>query len=80
MIFESYNLLGANFDKLEEYDSSLKYYMLAKNLLKDSKLENKNIDRQNNLSLQIVVNIANILEKKLKFNIVFLFYLTIFNA
>ena len=67
LIFESYNLLGANFDKLEEYDSSLKYYMLAKNLLKDSKLENKNIDRQNNLSLQIVVNIANILEKKLKF-------------
>ena len=35
LLYTSYTLMGSNFEKLEEYDSSLKYYLLAKKILPD---------------------------------------------
>ncbi|MEX5669768.1 tetratricopeptide repeat protein, partial [Pseudomonas neuropathica] len=37
VIFTCYNLLASNFEKMEEYDEALKYYLLAKQILPDLK-------------------------------------------
>ena len=67
LIFSCYNLIGTNFEKLEEYKESLKYYLLAKELLKVF-LQNKNdLDQRNNYKIALAVNIANIYEKQLEY-------------
>jgi len=62
ILFSAYNLMGCNFEKLDEYDNSLKYFLLAKDLLK--KKENFNEELINNYEITSVVNICNIYDKK----------------
>jgi signal transduction histidine kinase len=68
LIFSCYNLIGTNFEKLEEYEESLKYYLLAKELL-NVLIENKNyLDQKNNYKIALAVNIANIYEKQFQYS------------
>jgi signal transduction histidine kinase len=65
--FTCYNLLASNLKKLEEYENSLKYYLLAKKLLNDLTKSNNDFDQKNNYKITIAVNIANIFEKQFQF-------------
>ncbi len=65
LIYSSYNLLGSNFEKLEEYDAALKYYLLAKKILPDLQ---KNIVDVNNYNVSSAVNVATIYSKKAQYN------------
>jgi signal transduction histidine kinase len=65
LIYSCYNLLGSNFEKLEEYDTSLKYYLLAKKILPDLK---KRVVDFNNYYISSGVNIATIYSKKAQYN------------
>ena len=64
VIFTCYNLLASNFEKMEEYDDALRYYLKAKQVLSDLKNNNEDFDLRNNYSLMISSNIANVYEKK----------------
>lgn len=62
MLFSAYNLMGCNFEKLEEYDNSLKYFLLANNLLRNrEKFDPESIY---NYEITSMVNISNIYDKK----------------
>ena len=67
MLFSAYNLMGINFEKNQEYENSLKYYLLAKDVLKELKSSNLNLYRQNNYDVALTVNIANVYEKTFQF-------------
>lgn len=63
LLFACYNLMGSNFEKLEDYDNAMKYYVLAESVL--MKMDGDDlVDRQSNYAIASSVNIANILEKK----------------
>lgn len=64
LIYSCYNLLGSNFEKLEEYDSALKYYLLAKKILPDLLKNNADLTKINNYKITAVINIATIYGKK----------------
>ncbi len=68
MLFSAYNLMGINFEKLEEYDNAMKYYLLAKDVLKELKNNNLNVDRLNNYNVALTVNISNIYEKNFHYD------------
>ena len=68
LIFTCYNLIGTNFEKLEEYNESLKYYILAKELLNYLILNNNDFDQKNNYKITLAVNIANIYEKQFQYS------------
>jgi tetratricopeptide (TPR) repeat protein len=67
LIFYSYNLLGSIFEKLDEYENSLKYYLLARELLEILIKNNNDFDQRNNYKIALVVNISNIYEKQFQF-------------
>lgn len=62
LLFASYNLMGSNFEKLEDYDNAMKYYLLSQNLLKSMPIKDT-YDHQSNYIIASAVNIANIYEK-----------------
>ena len=64
VIFTCYNLLASNFEKMEEYDKAIQYYLQAKQVLSDLKKNNEDFDTRNNYSLMISGNIANVYEKQ----------------
>jgi signal transduction histidine kinase len=64
LLYTSYTLLGSNFEKLEEYDSALKYYLLAKRILPDLLKKNADLTKINNYKITSVINIATIYGKK----------------
>ena len=64
VIFTCYNLLASNFEKMEEYDEAIQYYLQAKQVLSDLKKNNEDFDTRNNYSLMISGNIANVYEKQ----------------
>ncbi|WP_296687286.1 sensor histidine kinase [Flavobacterium sp.] len=66
--FTCYNLIGTNFEKLEEFRESLKYYLLAKELLNDLTEHNNDFDQKNSYKITLSVNIANIYEKRLQYS------------
>lgn len=68
LLYTSYTLMGSNFEKLEEYDSSLKYYLLAKKILPDLLKNNTDITKINNYKVTSAVNIATINGKKERFD------------
>lgn len=59
MLFSCYNLMGATFQKLEEYDNALKYYLLAKKELSNLK-DDVVFDKNNNYLVSVSVNISNV--------------------
>jgi signal transduction histidine kinase len=63
LLYTSYTLLGSNFEKLEEYDSALKYYLLAKSKLPDLFKKGTGITKINNYKVTSAVNIAAIYDK-----------------
>ncbi len=67
LIFSCYNLIGINFEKLEEYEESLKYYLLAKDFLNGALHDKDDFDKKNNYKITLAVNIANIYEKQSQF-------------
>jgi tetratricopeptide (TPR) repeat protein len=67
LLYTSYTLLGSNFEKLEEYDSALKYYLLAKSKLPDLFKKGTEITKINNYKVTSAVNIAAIYDKIIKF-------------
>ena len=67
LLYSCYNLLGTNFEKLEEYDSALKYYLLAKKVLPDLLKKGTNISKMNNYKIASAVNIATIFFKKAQY-------------
>ncbi len=68
LIFSCYNLIGTNFEKLQEYKESLKYYLLAKKLLNDLIQSNNDFDQKNDYKITLAVNIANVYEKRLQYS------------
>ena len=68
LIFTCYNLIGTNFEKLEEYKESLKYYILAKVLLNNLMQNNYDFDQKNNYKISLAVNIANVYEKQFQYS------------
>jgi signal transduction histidine kinase len=67
LLYTSYTLLGSNFEKLEEYDSALKYYLLAKSKLPDLFKKGTEITKINNYKVTSAVNIAAIYDKKAQY-------------
>ena len=67
LLYSSYNLIGANFERLEEFDNALKYYLLADNILNELTKLNNEFDKKNNYKIMSVVNISNIYEKKFEY-------------
>ena len=67
LLYTSYTLLGSNFEKLEEYDSALKYYLLAKKVLPDLLKNKSDITKINNYKVTSDVNIATIFFKKAQY-------------
>lgn len=67
VVFTCYNLLASNFQKMEEYNNALKYYLLAKDVLIDLERTNKDFDGKNNNKLILSINIANVYEKQFQF-------------
>jgi signal transduction histidine kinase len=59
-LFASYNLMAANFEKLEEFDNAIKYYMLAKAVLNDLIRSNSGFDKNNNYKISLTVNLAEV--------------------
>ncbi|MBA4319905.1 MAG: ATP-binding protein [Flavobacterium sp.] len=59
LIFASYNLMGADLGKLEEFENCIKYYMLAKEVLNDIKQSNNEFDKK----ISISVNLAEVYRK-----------------
>lgn len=67
LIFSCYNLIGVNFEKLEEYEDALKYYLLARKMLNEILQNSNDLDQKNNYKITLAVNIANIYEKQFQF-------------
>lgn len=60
LLFSCYNLMGATFEKLEEYDNALKYYLLTKKELGYLLKEDGAFDKNNNYLISVSVNISNV--------------------
>ena len=64
LLYSAYTLMGANMERLEEFDEAIKYYSLAQNLLPTLEKDNSNFDNQYNYRIVLGVNIANIYEQQ----------------
>lgn len=67
LLYTSYTLLGSNFEKLEEYDAALKYYLFAKKVLPNLLKNNTDETKVNNYKITSAVNIATIFFKKTQY-------------
>jgi signal transduction histidine kinase len=67
LIFSCYNLLGTNFEKLEEFEDALRYYLLARKMLNEILQNSNDLDQKNNYKITLAINIANIYEKQFQF-------------
>jgi signal transduction histidine kinase len=68
LLYSCYNLLGANFQKLEEYDAALKYYLLAKKVLPNLLKNSVDVNKINNYKTTSAVNVATIYSKKAQYD------------
>lgn len=68
MLFSAYNLMGCNFEKLEEFDNALKYYQLAKDVLQDLRKKDKYFDKNYNFNVTSAINFSNIYEKTFQYD------------
>jgi signal transduction histidine kinase len=67
LLYTCYNLIASDFEKMEEYDNALKYYLLAQKILEDLAKTNGDFDKKNNFKLMSSVNISNIYAKTSQF-------------
>ncbi|MFZ4435838.1 MAG: tetratricopeptide repeat-containing sensor histidine kinase [Flavobacterium psychrophilum] len=63
LLFSAYSILGSDFEKLEEYDNALKYYLLADDILKLMKKNDPDFDSRFNYNLTASINLSFIYEK-----------------
>ncbi|HEX8269818.1 MAG TPA: ATP-binding protein [Flavobacterium sp.] len=63
LLFASYNLMGSNFEKLEDYPNAMKYYLKSKEILQSMTADTSTVDSHNDYVLTSSVNVANIYEK-----------------
>jgi signal transduction histidine kinase len=63
LLFTCYNLIASNFEKLEEYNDALKYYLLAQEVLNGLEKDENDFDIKNNYKVSLSVNIASVNEK-----------------
>jgi signal transduction histidine kinase len=68
LLFTCYNLIASDFERMEEYNNALQYYLLAKQLLNDLIKDKNDIDKKNNFRLMLSVNIANVYERQLEYS------------
>jgi signal transduction histidine kinase/rubrerythrin len=68
LLFTCYNLIASDFERMEEYNNSLQYYLLAKQVLNDLVKDKNDIDKKNNFRLMLSVNIASVYEKQLRYS------------
>jgi signal transduction histidine kinase len=61
-------LLASNFEKLEEYNEALQYYLLAQDVLNGLENEENDFDINNNYKVSLSVNIASVNEKQFQYN------------
>jgi signal transduction histidine kinase len=61
-------LIASDFERMEEYNNSLQYYLLAKQVLNDLVKDKNDIDKKNNFRLMLSVNIASVYEKQLRYS------------
>ncbi len=62
LLYSSYVLMGANMEKLDEFEDALKYYRLAQGLIPELQKDNTEFDKEYNYKIVIALNIANIYE------------------
>ena len=62
LLYSAYSILGTNFEKLEEYNNALKYYLLAEDVLKKLQKNEKDFDSRFNYRLIASINISNTYE------------------
>lgn len=68
LLYSCYTLLGTNFEKLEEYDAALKYYLLAKKVSPDLLKKATDNTKINNYKITSAINIATIYDKKSQYD------------
>lgn len=68
LIFSSYNLIASDFEKIEEYNDALKYYLLAQKVLNNLETDKTNNEIHNNYKLSLSVNIASVYEKQFQYS------------
>ncbi|MEO0037066.1 MAG: hypothetical protein RIQ59_277 [Bacteroidota bacterium] len=61
LVFSAFTLLGVNFEKLQDYNSALKYHLLAKKTLQ--KFKKNDLFHKNNYKITCSVNISNVYVK-----------------
>ena len=66
--FDCYNLLASDFEKLEEYNDALKYYLLAQEVLNELEKDDNDFDINNNYKVSLSVNIASVYEKQFQYS------------
>ncbi|MBP6755417.1 MAG: tetratricopeptide repeat protein [Bacteroidia bacterium] len=68
LVFSSYNLIASDFEKLEEYNDALKYYLLAQEILNELEKEDNDFDIKNNYKVSLSVNISSVYEKQFQYS------------
>ena len=68
LVFSSYNLIASDFEKLEEYNDALKYYLLAQEVLNELEKDDNDFDINNNYKVSLSVNIASVYEKQFQYS------------
>ena len=63
LLFSAYTILGSDFEKLEEYNSALKYYLSTKDVLKILQKNEKDFDSKFNYNLFTSINLSNAYQK-----------------
>jgi signal transduction histidine kinase len=67
LLFTCYNLIASDFEKLEEYNEALQYYLLAQDVLNGLENDENDFDINNNYKVSLSVNIASVNEKQFQY-------------
>ncbi|MEC4048836.1 ATP-binding protein [Flavobacterium sp. SUN046] len=68
LLFSANNLLGLNFERLEEFDEALKYYKLSRSILNNINASDISLDEKNNYLVTTIINLSNVYVKIEKYN------------
>ena len=70
LLFSAYSILGSDFEKLEEYDNALKYYLLADDILKLMKKNDPDFDSRFNYNLTASINLSFIYKRSFSIKLI----------
>ncbi len=63
LLYSAYNILAIDFEKLDQYDNALRYYLSAKDVLRILQKNEKDFDSQFNYNLSTAINLSNTYQK-----------------